>query len=90
MLPDEFIFLHQGAFCQSFCFQQSGSVARRSLRRSVPVAEIPQPVVHSLESDGGAAHGTGLRLVAQIAAAHGGKAVFCNGTPYRCELWLPV
>ena len=42
------------------------------------------------EPDGGAAHGTGLRLVAQIAAAHGGKAVFYNGTPFRCELRLPV
>lgn len=42
------------------------------------------------EPDGGAAHGTGLRLVAQIAAAHGGKAEFHNGTPYRCELRLPV
>lgn len=45
---------------------------------------------HPLESDGGAAHGTGLRLVAQIAAAHGGKAEFHNSTPYRCELWLPI
>lgn len=44
----------------------------------------------SLEADGGAAHGTGLRLVAQIAAAHGGKAEFHSGTPYRCELSLPV
>lgn len=52
--------------------------------------KTPQPVDHSLEPDGGAAHGTGLRLVAQIAAAHGGKAVFRSGTPYRCELWLPV
>lgn len=43
-----------------------------------------------LEPDGGAAHGTGLRLVAQIAAAHGGKAEFHSGTPYRCELRLPV
>ena len=43
-----------------------------------------------LESDGGAAHGTGLRLVAQIAAAHGGRAEFHSGTPYRCELRLPV
>ena len=54
------------------------------------VEKAPQPVDHSLEPDGGAAHGTGLRLVAQIAAAHGGKAVFSSGTPYRCELWLPV
>lgn len=52
--------------------------------------KAPQPVDHSLEPDGGAAHGTGLRLVAQIAAAHGGKAVFRSGIPYRCELWLPV
>lgn len=43
-----------------------------------------------LEPDGGAAHGTGLRLVAQIAAAHGGKAEFHSGTPYRCELRLPL
>ena len=43
-----------------------------------------------LEPDGGAAHGTGLRLVAQIAAAHGGKAEFHSSTPYRCELRLPV
>ncbi|MGO5030014.1 sensor histidine kinase [Candidatus Agathobaculum pullicola] len=43
-----------------------------------------------LGPDGGAAHGTGLRLVAQIAAAHGGKAEFHSGIPYRCELRLPV
>ena len=46
----------------------------------------PQPP----EPDGGAAHGTGLRLVSQIAAAHGGSAEFYRGTPYRCELRLPV
>lgn len=43
-----------------------------------------------LEEDGGAAHGTGLRLVAQIAAAHGGKTRFFKGAAYRCELWLPA
>lgn len=43
-----------------------------------------------LEPDGGAAHGTGLKLVIQIAAAHGGKAEFRNGTPFLCELWLSV
>lgn len=42
------------------------------------------------EPDGGAAHGTGLRLVAQVAAAHGGKAMFYGGTPYRAELCLPL
>lgn len=44
----------------------------------------------TLEEDGGASHGTGLRLVAQIAAAHNGKAVFRSKVPFRCELWLPI
>ncbi len=43
-----------------------------------------------LDKDGGAAHGTGLKLVAQIAAAHGGSAEFDSGPPYRCQLRLPV
>ena len=51
---------------------------------------VPTDSPKPLEPDGGAAHGTGLRLVAQIASAHGGKAVFYSGTPYRCELRLPV
>lgn len=51
---------------------------------------VPTDTARRLEPDGGAAHGTGLRLVAQIAAAHGGKAEFHSGTPYRCELRLPV
>lgn len=55
------------------------------------VTEMAQPTSSQLlEPDGGAAHGTGLRLVAQIAAAHGGKAEFHGGTPYRCEIRLPV
>lgn len=48
--------------------------------------EPPRP----LEPDGGAAHGTGLKLVRQIAAAHGGRAEFHSGIPYRCELRLPL
>lgn len=48
------------------------------------------PPIHTLEPDGGAAHGTGLRLVSQIAAAHGGRAKFPGGMPFRCEIWLPV
>lgn len=48
--------------------------------------ETPGGISQPQEPDGGAAHGTGLRLVAQIAAAHGGKAEFYNGTPYRCKL----
>ena len=43
-----------------------------------------------LESDGGAAHGTGLKLVSQIAAAHGGEARFYGGDVFRCELRLPA
>ena len=41
----------------------------------------PGPVnaARQLEPDGGAAHGTGLRLVAQIAAAHGGAVRFEQG-----------
>lgn len=50
----------------------------------------PPEAYPPLESDGGAAHGTGLKLVAQIAAAHGGRAEFHSGTPYRCELYLPI
>ena len=42
------------------------------------------------ETDGGAAHGTGLKLVTQIAAAHGGEARLHGGDPCRCELRLPV
>lgn len=55
------------------------------------MTEAVQPTSSQLlEPDGGAAHGTGLRLVAQIAAAHGGKAEFHSGTPYRCEIQLPI
>ena len=43
-----------------------------------------------LESDGGAAHGTGLKLVSQIAASHGGEARFYGGDVFRCELRLPA
>ena len=46
--------------------------------------------VRQLESDGGAAHGTGLKLVRQIAAAHGGEARFYGGSVFRCELRLPT
>lgn len=55
------------------------------------MTEAVQPTSFQLlEPDGGAAHGTGLRLVAQIAAAHGGNAEFHSGTPYRCEIRLPI
>lgn len=50
----------------------------------------PTETTQQLDPDGGAVHGTGLKLVSQIAAAHGGKAEFRNGTPFLCELWLSV
>ena len=55
-------------------------------------ADSPAPprAAQQLEADGGAPHGTGLKLVSQIAAAHGGTAEFQSGTPFRCELWLPL
>ena len=55
-------------------------------------AEIPAASQASrpLEADGGAAHGTGLKLVSQIAAAHGGEARFSGGSTFRCELWFPL
>ena len=53
-------------------------------------APAPAEPDHPLEPDGGAAHGTGLRLVDQIAAAHGGQASFYAGPQLRCELWLPL
>ena len=43
-----------------------------------------------LEEDGGPAHGTGLKLVAQIAAAHGGQAAFFQGETFLCQLRLPM
>ena len=76
-----------------------GRGAKTNLREeNVPsgclAGEKPAPAGpdRSLEPDGGAAHGTGLRLVEQIAAAHGGEAKFYAGagTPFRCELWLPL
>ena len=48
------------------------------------------PVIPEQPPDGGAAHGTGLKLVSQIASAHGGSARFVAGAHFRCELRLPV
>ncbi len=56
-------------------------------------ASAPDPEEQArrqLGPDGGAAHGTGLKLVSQIAAAHGGEARFYGGEAFRCELWLPA
>ena len=47
---------------------------------SIPAAADP---ARQLEADGGAAHGTGLKLVGQIAAAHGGTVRFEQGTSHE-------
>lgn len=52
-----------------------------------PAAPPPLP---SQPEDGGPPHGTGLKLVAQIAAAHGGKAHFSQGETFLCQLYLPA
>ncbi len=44
----------------------------------------------SLTADGEAAHGTGLQLVEQITATHGGTVRFFTGDRFRCELTLPL
>lgn len=44
------------------------------------VAPVTADPTGQLEADGGAAHGTGLKLVRQIAAAHDGTVQFGNGT----------
>ena len=56
---------------------------------TVKKAQSPEPS-QPMDQEGEPAHGTGLRLVAQIAAAHGGKAEFRAGPPYRCILRLPL
>ena len=45
-----------------------------------------------LEPDGGAAHGTGLKLVSQIAAAHGGTVQFEQGDSQNLcvSIYLPI
>ena len=46
----------------------------------------------SLTKDGGAAHGTGLKLVSQIAAAHGGTVQFEQGDSQNLcvSIYLPI
>ncbi len=47
------------------------------------------PHSDTIAPDGNAAHGTGLKLVGQIAQAHGGHARFTAGKCFRCEIVLP-
>lgn len=50
----------------------------------------PQQISDGIAPDGNAAHGTGLKLVKQIAQAHGGDAYFTTGECFRCEIALPI
>ena len=49
------------------------------MRGGTAAGRGPVNADRQLDPDGGAAHGTGLRLVAQIAAAHGGTVRFEQG-----------
>ncbi|MDO4280812.1 MAG: histidine kinase dimerization/phospho-acceptor domain-containing protein [Peptococcaceae bacterium] len=53
-------------------------------------AAPPAAPANALAPDGNAAHGTGLRLVTQIARAHGGEARFSSGSHFRCDIFLPI
>lgn len=55
---------------QIFLFVSGGAAAG---------SPAPADAARPLEPDGGAAHGTGLKLVRQIAAAHGGTVQFLQG-----------
>lgn len=53
------------------------------------VGTVKHSSAQQMETDDGIAHGTGLKLVSQIAAAHSGKTKFSKGEVFRCEVWLP-
>ena len=72
--------------------RQTGKACLLWVENTTPNA--PAPPLYQ-EEDGGPAHGTGLKLVAQIAAAHGGQATFflpLPAAPAHAPLlmgWLP-
>ena len=53
----------------------------------IPSAADP---TRQLEADGGAAHGTGLKLVRQIAEAHGGTVRFRKGASHGLEVSISL
>ena len=53
----------------------------------IPSAAEP---TRQLEADGGAAHGTGLKLVRQIAEAHGGTVQFRQGASHGLEVSISL
>ena len=67
--------------------RQTGKACLLWVENTTPNA--PAPPLYQ-EEDGGPAHGTGLKLVAQIAAAHGGQATFFQGETFLCQLRLPM
>ena len=68
----------------------SGEDPRPQFRRRQQLPLLPQER-GGLLPDGTAGHGTGLKLVEQIARAHNGRAVLRGGEGYFCcEVWLPL
>ena len=67
--------------------RQTGKACLLWVENTTPNA--PAPPLYQ-EEDGGPAHGTGLKLVAQIAAAHGGQATFFQGETFLCQLRVPM
>lgn len=67
--------------------RQTGKACLLWVENTTP--DAPAPPLYQ-EEDGGPAHGTGLKLVAQIAAAHGGQATFFQGETFLCQLRLPM
>lgn len=66
--------------------RQTGKACLLWVENTTP--DAPAPPLYQ-EEDGGPAHGTGLKLVAQIAAAHGGQAAFFQGKPSSASCACP-
>ena len=69
----------------------SGEDPRPQFRRQRLQLPLLRQERGGLLPDGTAGHGTGLKLVEQIARAHNGRAVLRGGEGYFCcEVWLPL
>ena len=52
---------------------------------------LPAKKTDALAEDGGAAHGTGLKLVEQIVKVHGGRVILeRTDNRFLCEFYLPI
>lgn len=70
--------------------RQEGAVCLLYVESDAPASAASIGKGPDIAADGLAAHGTGLKLVRQIAEAHGGSATFADGDRFRCELRLPL